>query len=573
MSGVRRAETGTGPGATPTGRVWRVLLHLGLALSLLHCSGGEEERVFAASPPGPAEHFVLIGLDGANWGILEPLIASGRVPFLASLVESGVSGILWSKEPTSTPVVWTTILTGLPERAHGIEGFTTVDAASGRVVPVRSTDRRVPAIWSYLDHFGKSVGIVGAYATWPAEPVEGFVVSRLVREPATPGATHPPSLARRAKSVDPEGLAAILAGWDSGATPINDFKRDTLSSFWSEDHAALELGIEAAVRTRPDFLFIYSHMTDIAQHNLWPPGVEPRPGVDLEPFEGIFRVYEHLDRRLEELVDRIATPRTAVMVVSDHGARGTGAVHLYRRHTDRLLELLGLLRFQEGGEGIDLERSLVVPGPASGPRVRLQVNRRNPELAEPEARRRIARDLEERLRDLELGGSGRRVFRKVEPHPEDPDVVVAVLNVRPEDEDAVVSIDGQRIPIRELYHAGSVGGGHTVRGIVIAAGPPFRSARLLPGTPGSPERIAGPRSFRVIDVAPTVLSAMGLPVPEAMEGRVLTGLFAPGFAAGRDFRPEVVDLDWEPPRPPEGRGAAEALNAVTEQLRAIGYVE
>jgi len=136
-----------------------------------------------------------------------------------------------------------------------------------------------------------------------------------------------------------------------------------------------------------------------------------------------------------------------------------------------------------------------------------------------------------------------------------------------------VSIDGQRIPIRELYHAGSVGGGHTVRGIVIAAGPPFRSARLLPGTPGSPERVAGPRRFRVIDVAPTVLAAMGLPVPEAMEGRVLTGLLAPGFAAGRDFRPEPVDLDWEPPRPPEGRGAAEALNAVTEQLRAIGYVE
>ncbi len=102
---------------------------------------------------------------------------------------------------------------------------------------------------------------------------------------------------------------------------------------------------------------------------------------------------------------------------------------------------------------------------------------------------------------------------------------------------------------------------HRRQGIFVAAGKPIKRDELVHG--------AG-----LLDVAPTVLTLLGLPVPNDMDGRVLTKIFA-----------EPVEVEriesYEPPHPKDGmhRGmAAEetdpyAARQALEQLAALGYIE
>jgi predicted AlkP superfamily phosphohydrolase/phosphomutase len=59
-------------------------------------------------------------------------------------------------------------------------------------------------------------------------------------------------------------------------------------------------------------------------------------------------------------------------------------------------------------------------------------------------------------------------------------------------------------------------GDHRMEGVLVAAGPPFR--------PG-----AAPAQATLLDVAPTILHLLGVPVPDDMDGRVLNEILDPAF--------------------------------------------
>ena len=86
---------------------------------------------------------LLIGLDGADWEIVDRLASAGRLPNLGRLKREGAWGVLRSEEPLLSPIVWTTIATGRPPADHGIIGFLT--ERNGRTEPVRSDERKVRA--------------------------------------------------------------------------------------------------------------------------------------------------------------------------------------------------------------------------------------------------------------------------------------------------------------------------------------------------------------------------------------------------------------------------------------------
>jgi hypothetical protein len=143
---------------------------------------------------------VLVGVDGADPDILGRLIAEGRLPNFTRLKTIGASGRLRSREPLLSPILWTTIATGRKAQDHGILDFVEV-SSDGKLIPITSTRRRVPALWNILDHAGKSTGVVGWYATYPAEHVRGFLVSdhlgfhQVKSARAGPGSTYPENLA------------------------------------------------------------------------------------------------------------------------------------------------------------------------------------------------------------------------------------------------------------------------------------------------------------------------------------------------------------------------------------------
>ena len=148
----------------------------------------------------PERRVLLIGVDGADPAILERLMGEGRLPTFARLRAHGAMGRLRSREPLLSPILWTTIATGRKGQDHGILDFVET-SADGKPVPITSSSRRVPALWNILDQAGKSAGVIGWYASYPAEHVRGFLVSdhlgfhQVKSATAGPGSTYPEGLA------------------------------------------------------------------------------------------------------------------------------------------------------------------------------------------------------------------------------------------------------------------------------------------------------------------------------------------------------------------------------------------
>ena len=185
-------------------------------------------------PKATGQPFAVIGIDGADWRYVDRLVARGLMPNLAELRARGAWGSLGTIEPTVSPAIWTTIATGARPQRHGVRGFEAVRLRGidetlpdlhplrglgvrrllddlrdwGRIGPgpVSSATRRVPAFWNIATASGSPVGVVGWWATAPADSVLGHVVSdRLFYEilvardrPLPPALTHPEAMARTA---------------------------------------------------------------------------------------------------------------------------------------------------------------------------------------------------------------------------------------------------------------------------------------------------------------------------------------------------------------------------------------
>jgi hypothetical protein len=124
--------------------------------------------------PGPEDDgadgrskLLVIGIDGACWGHIDPLLESGRLPHLQELLERGRGGVLRCEEGCVSPIAWTTIFTGRPPADHGITEW---DLSL-------STNRRVKALWSILDDLGRTSYVSHVPSTYPAEKVRGGVVA------------------------------------------------------------------------------------------------------------------------------------------------------------------------------------------------------------------------------------------------------------------------------------------------------------------------------------------------------------------------------------------------------------
>jgi len=83
------------------------------ALGLAACGGGRPDK----------PRVVLLGLDGADWTLIDPLIAQGRLPLFQELKQTGAWGSLRTITPAKSPVVWASIATGKKPEKPGVLDF------------------------------------------------------------------------------------------------------------------------------------------------------------------------------------------------------------------------------------------------------------------------------------------------------------------------------------------------------------------------------------------------------------------------------------------------------------------
>jgi tetratricopeptide (TPR) repeat protein len=291
----------------------------------------------------PRERLIVLGLDGLDPEVVDMLMAEGKMPSFARLRQEGAYGRLRSQRPILSPIIWTTLATGKPPEQHGIGHFVAVNVKTGEQLPVTSRMRRVKALWNIFSGAGRRVGVVGWWATWPAETVNGVIVSDhtcyhfLFPDGAhgdrlDVGVVHPPELAATLAPLvkRPGDVGASELARFAHVTP-EDLARpfrfdDELSHLrWALATAETyrRIGLRLWSDERPDLLMVYIEATDSTAHLF---GHLFRAGAmtgDLAAQQGRFgdtveQVYRYADEIVGEYVAAMDAGTTLV-VLSDHG--------------------------------------------------------------------------------------------------------------------------------------------------------------------------------------------------------------------------------------------------------------
>ncbi|MGB3562857.1 MAG: alkaline phosphatase family protein, partial [Thermoanaerobaculia bacterium] len=177
-------EDGCVPGRFSAGRGAYPLRSLTILAALLLLTACQRQDLtpaqqLAAETSPSGVKVLLVGIDGATFRVLDPLLEAGDLPVMADLIQRGARGVLESRKPFRSPALWTTVATGKSPKDHGVKNFKLppVDSDKRRPVLVSSHHRQSLALWNMLGPFGLQVGFLGWWVTWPAEPVNGWIVS------------------------------------------------------------------------------------------------------------------------------------------------------------------------------------------------------------------------------------------------------------------------------------------------------------------------------------------------------------------------------------------------------------
>jgi hypothetical protein len=312
----------------------------------------------ACGPPAREGPTVVIGIDGATWDVAGPLVRAQQLPNLARLMADGSWSGIASIEPSYSPAIWTSIATGYAPERHGITSFVTQIPQTGETTLVSSTQRRVPAIWNIASDAGRTVGVVNWWATFPAERVNGFVVSDRANlrrrfgyrgvlglsDPALgrigEGETYPAELLPRILEqlgandvLPPAAYRHVVDSLPEAARQelerhqklVRDHRLSVLKFMLLQDHAAQEAArIALRDSPAPDLLLVYFSGLDAAEHQYWA-YFEPEkfarrpPPAEADAFRHVIPgYYRYVDALIGQLLD--ALPADAmVVVVSDHG--------------------------------------------------------------------------------------------------------------------------------------------------------------------------------------------------------------------------------------------------------------
>ncbi len=332
--------------------------HLCLALSVMSLyQHTPEPRMPSRVPPrvDTSRRVVLIGLDGATFRVMKPLLAKGELPNFQTLIDRGAHGPLRTLAPSNSPVLWTTIATGVRREKHrvmnfmiqhpwgiskpiltfpshiGLNTFLLLRDIYGEAFvntyPVIGANRRSAAVWEIANAYDLSVSVVNWWPSWPAQEVNGVMVSdRLLGYLNAKNRSNVP--------WDEALQAAAAQGLTSPPELLNEIESTIESSEMRGDgyHQWMQIGLHLFDRINPDlFLLYFKNGPDEVQHGKWD-AYEPELFRSV-PDDYVARhkndipdMYRKMDRLLGNLLN-IVGEKVTVIVVSDHGGSPFFAVN------------------------------------------------------------------------------------------------------------------------------------------------------------------------------------------------------------------------------------------------------
>jgi len=554
------------------------------------------------------EHKVfLLGLDGATFDLLGPWMEAGHLPHLQRLAREGVWGELESTRPPTTAPAWVACVTGANPGQHGVFDFRESPLLDPRRPLISSRSVRAPTLWSILNHHGRTVGVFNVPVSYPPQPVDGFVVGDMMSPGPDSNYTYPRELRdelnARGYIIDIE-----IQKYDVEA------EADALR-FLDDVETALLRRAEALfylMDSRPwQFLMAVFVGADRIQHLFWKTMADPESRFYHAPAaprlrERILAVYQALDQVVGQVTARVdADGETDLFVVSDHGFGSTkawinvnrwlqqqGWLHLkpgavlrkrffyeaMKLNDTRLVKRLlpeslgravrGRVRGGRSAFKTDLDqcidwgrtRAFFASIPAQG--IYINVKRDEAGSVEPGAEHEtLRREIRERLLALVDPRTGERVvdqvwFREELYHGSQTHLAPDLQFVARDYSYLGRELLGTRAVIETSLNWAN--GFHRMNGVFLAYGPHVRRGLRIEGA-------------TMVDVAPTILHDMGLPLPTNMDGHVLTDVLDLAFVAANPIRHEAPLAGADQTR---GDGyTADEQAEISGRLAALGYIE
>lgn len=238
---------------------------------------------------------VVVGLDGATWNLIKPWAENGELPTIRKLMDSGIHCDLEAPMPVTVPS-WACYSTGKNPGKFGVFDWSKVDVRKETTSMVNYKDIRSKEIWDYLNEYGIKTGIINVPHTYPPKPVYGFMISGMLASEKT-NYTHPSTLKNELNKTNYKIHPRYLA---------NENKEKCLEEVKSIIRIRVRVAKEKLDEV--DFLHLTIFYIDHLQHFLWD-----------DP--GLLEVWKVIDEEIAKLLEKLKSYGTKynLILMSDHG--------------------------------------------------------------------------------------------------------------------------------------------------------------------------------------------------------------------------------------------------------------
>ncbi len=543
---------------------------------------------------------LMIGLDGATFDVIDPLIEKGLLPNLAGLISKGASGRILSTVPPISGPAWLSLATGMKPDSTSIYDFTYRKGSGYELQPISSSDFANRAIWDIISKAGKRVGILNYPMLVPPYEVNGFMSAGLWAA-ADAVFTYPAGLKDELNAAA-GGRYELSVNYHKACYEDTTLFLDDLERVLTKKlHAARYMMQEKSW----DLFWLVLSETDWLQHLMWR-HIDPKhplhEGAKSDRLYDRFKeIWRLIDNAIAEFTD-IAGEQADIFIFSDHGFGPNEEVFrlniwleregylVWKKKSNKTLSgaksavsaccksLAKALRLNKIAPGlydygrktkskmidkiidqIDLDKSIAFDPGHTIPFGAIYINDK---LAETEeARRRLSAEIVGKLQGWARANGVKVETRQkcdlsVGQNTNGPDVLVSVNDYR-----CVVIKDGFQSKVfeRKSYtsrHTGS----HRMDGIFIAAGPDIRNCTI--------------EKSHIYDIAPTILYLLQMPVPANMDGQVLTSIVTEQFVGSHSVNTSYeIQGEESPASSDEAKGLTQdEQEMIQKQLEDLGYM-
>jgi predicted AlkP superfamily phosphohydrolase/phosphomutase len=264
----------------------------------------------------------IVSLDGATFDVLRPLMQQGYMPNLARMMREGLSAELESVVPPVTGPAWTSFMTGKNPSKHGVFEFSRFDEQEYAWKLNNSRTIRGKTLWNLVSEKGKRVIVLNLPYTYPPYEINGLMVCGWDAPSVEANFTFPSELRNELLSTIPD-YSSTHDVWLWKHVAINT---DAQFNRFIDRQI---LGFEREVQLTSHFLetqewdvfMTHFQQTDWLQHKVWPYIARACSEIDNKDprLEKVRECYRRFDELVGLLMEKAASKNPVKIVLSDHG--------------------------------------------------------------------------------------------------------------------------------------------------------------------------------------------------------------------------------------------------------------